>query len=91
MLEIKKKSKNTTLSKKFENIAEKQKISHRRHCSKIQQKNKTYHTVGTVPKYSRKTKNITPPELFQNAIENSQKEVKSIPLTHKYMVTDFLA
>jgi hypothetical protein len=73
MLEIKKKSKITTLSKKFENIAEKQNISHRRHCSNIQQKNKKYHTVGTVPKYSRKTKNITPSELFHNTIVQTIK------------------
>jgi hypothetical protein len=33
-------------------------------------KNKKYHTVGTIPK-SRKTKNTTPSEHFQNPIEQS--------------------
>jgi len=36
-----------------------------------------------------KTKNITPSEQFQNQIEISQKEAKSIPLIHKYMTAHF--
>jgi cytochrome c-type biogenesis protein CcmH/NrfF len=51
--------KNTTLSEQFQNIIEKQKIPHCRNSSKIQSKNKKYHTVGTVPKYNRKTKNTS--------------------------------
>jgi len=35
-----------------------------------------------------KNKNTTPSEHFQNPLEKSQKEAKSIPLTHKYMTSD---
>jgi hypothetical protein len=40
-----------------------------------------YHTVGTVPRYNRKTKNTTVSEQFQKTIEKSKKEAKSIILT----------
>jgi hypothetical protein len=63
------KTKNTTLSKHFQNPIEKQKIPHCRNISKIQKKNKKYHTVGTFPKSNRKTKNTTLSEHFQNPIE----------------------
>ena len=36
---------------------------------RYEMKNKKYHTVRTVPKSNRKTKNITMSELFQNLIE----------------------
>ena len=34
-------------------------------------------------------KNVTLQEQFQNPIEKSQKEAKSIPLTHKYTTDHF--
>ena len=35
-------------------------------------KNKKYHTVGTFPKYNRKTKNTTLSEHFQNTTEKQK-------------------
>jgi len=59
-------------------------------------KNYKYHIARTVPqsnremkKNNKKTQNITPSEQFQNTIEKSQKDAKSIPLIHKYMTAHF--
>ena len=38
---------------------------------------------------NNKNKNTTQSEQFQNKISKSQKEAKSIPLTHKYMIAHF--
>jgi hypothetical protein len=35
-------------------------------------KNKKHHSVGTVPKYDRKTRNTTLSEQFQNMIEKQE-------------------
>jgi hypothetical protein len=48
-------------------------------------KHQKYHTVGTVPKSDRKTKNTTLSEQFQNPREKSRKEATSIPIIHKCM------
>ena len=50
-------------------------------------KNKKYHTVRTVPKSNRKTKNITLSEQFQNLTEKSKKQAKFICLTSICMTT----
>jgi hypothetical protein len=46
--------------------------------------NKKYHTVGTVPKSYRETKNTTLSEQFQNPIEKPFKETKQL---HNYSLS----
>ena len=53
-------------------------------------KNKKYHTVGTVPKSNRKTRNTTLSEQFQNLTDKSLKDAKLIPQSHKYVTAHFL-
>jgi len=50
-------------------------------------KNEEYHTVGTIPKSNRKTKNTILSEQFQNLIEKSQKDNKIKINTRKAHIT----
>jgi hypothetical protein len=75
------KTKYTTLSEQCKNLIGKQNILHCWNNAQIKQKNKIYHTVGTMPKYNkiyytvgtmpksnRKTKYTTLSEQCQNLI-----------------------
>jgi hypothetical protein len=56
-------------AEQFQSPIEKTIMPHCRDSSKVQNKNRKCHTVGAPPKYNRKTNNATPPEQFQNQIE----------------------